>query len=176
MDDAQRAAFARDGYIVIPNVISPPLIQQLNAEIDARIRHEHGGSIAGERIVYRQGALQPCHGARAGEDFELLPGWEEENGAGISTAAFRELIEPPTLGPILTEILGDPAWKHVPEQVPPEKRGRWRLDHDNLHLCDKHHPGGGVHGGPGNHHVTAVCATLLPTPKPQAGPSPPHPD
>ena len=52
--------------------------------------------------------------------------------------------------------------QHVPAAVPVARRRQWRLDHDNLHLCDKHHQGGGVHGGPGAHHITCVCESRLP--------------
>ena len=81
----------------------------------------------------------------------------------MSTAAWRELIEPPSMSDILTEILGDPIWEHIRPVVPSEKRGLWRLDHDNLHVAPAWtgppgtaSAGGGIHGGPGAHHITCV--------------------
>ena len=120
-----------------------------------------------ERVTYSNGALQPSHGQRGQTVYGPIPGWDQEErwggGSHISTAPFREMIEPPTMSPIITEILGDPKWEHIPSEVPVENRGKWRLDHDNLHVAPKWpgppgtaSKGGGIHGGPNNHHITCV--------------------
>ena len=52
MDDTQRAAFARDGYIIIPNAVPPAQLAALNAEYDAHLSMPSDFShICCERIV-----------------------------------------------------------------------------------------------------------------------------
>ena len=129
-----------------------------------------------EKVHYPNGALQPSHGQRGhwrtGQKAHgPIPGWEHESrwggGGHMSTAAWRELIDPPAMSPIVTEILGDPQWMHVPPEVPAAKRSRWRVDHDNLHVTPRWRgppgtasAGGGIHGGPGAHHLTCVYELL----------------
>jgi hypothetical protein len=175
MDAEQRRQLHQDGYLIVKGAISADLVQRLNHEIDLRLQHEFGTAVdIPHRVTYDNGALHPSHGAREGRPFAPHPGWMEEPiwGAGghFSTTAFRELIEPPSMSPILSEILGDPEWLHVPEEVAPEQRGRWRLDHDNLHVAPAwpwqddagqtmpglSSVGGGVHGGPAARHITCV--------------------
>jgi hypothetical protein len=84
-------------------------------------------------------------------------------GRRLWGAPFRYLIDNPAVMPIMREILGDPEFGHGLPQVPPEKRGCIRLDHDNVHYkppaaagltsADK---GGSLHGHPDNWHVTCV--------------------
>jgi hypothetical protein len=89
--------------------------------------------------------------------------------------AYRNLIDHPTILPIITELLADPAWGHCPPQVPEALRSRIRLDHDNVHYeppaADGQAPlrieqndgritgANALHGGPGNWHIT--CAYEL---------------
>ena len=47
MNDAQRREFAEKGYLIIPNVLSPEAVADLNAEYDARLAPVHD-SIAAE--------------------------------------------------------------------------------------------------------------------------------
>ena len=165
MNAEQRDSLRRDGYLIVKNALSHELVQALNEDVDLRLQYEFGTAEIEKRVTYSNGALQPSHGHRAGKDFAPIPGWVDEpqwgGGGHVSTAAWRELIEPASMSAILTEILGDPAWDHIPAQVPPEKRGLWRLDHDNLHVAPPQAPGtasagGGIHGGPGAHHITCV--------------------
>jgi hypothetical protein len=167
MNAEQRESLSRDGYLIVRNAISTELVRALNEEVDLRLKYEFGTVDLEQRVTYANGALQPSHGQRGTEAFDPIPGWDEEpqwgGGGHVSTAAWRELIEPASMSPILTEILGDPAWEHIPADVPEEKRGQWRLDHDNLHVAPKWQgppgtasAGGGIHGGPGAHHITCV--------------------
>ena len=167
MDDAQRVAFARDGFFVIRGCLSDEHVARLNAEYDARLAAEIAAGVRepNEKKHMSGGGLQPgvVHqrgtGASVAPTFEPPPGVEPQPAAGsVSTAAYRELIEPPKLAGVLEEILGDPRWGHIPEEVPEDKRSGWRLDHDNLHYQPPvPFPGGGVHGWHTSWHVTCVC-------------------
>ena len=85
-------------------------------------------------------------------------------GRRMWNQAYRDLVDNPVLLPILREILGDRAFCHAAPNMPAELSPQIRLDHDNVHwkpAADLSNPeyedhGGGLHGGPTNHHVTAV--------------------
>ena len=83
--------------------------------------------------------------------------------------AYIDLIDHPSVLPILEELLGDPAWGHAPTAVPAELRSRVRLDHDNIHYQPAYtggsldektaaakRAGSNLHGGPSAHHITVV--------------------
>ena len=161
------AALLWSQYIIVRNAISKELVAELNKEVDLRLTHEFGTANIDKRVTYANGALQPSHGQRGQDVYSPIPGWDEEplwgGGGHVSTQAWRELIDPPSMSPIVGEILGDPVWEHIPDEVPVSKRGQWRLDHDNLHVAPKWpgppgtaSAGGGIHGGPGSHHITCV--------------------
>ena len=66
------------------------------------------------------------------------------------SAAYEQLVDPPTVMPIVTELLNDDKWGHSsPGVPPPEHRGKVRLDHDNIHFRPGTNPdgGGSLHTG-----------------------------
>lgn len=83
-------------------------------------------------------------------------------GRRMWSQAYRDLIDNPTLLPILQEILGDPAWGHAHPALAEELRPRFRLDHDNIHFQgpvaagEKPSRPASLHGDPGSWHITAV--------------------
>jgi hypothetical protein len=142
MNDAQRAEFAANGYIVVPNCLSAAQLEELNAVYDA---HMVDGKFAMGRDSRE---VTDRHG-------------NTYTGHRLWSKAYRDLIDNPVMLPILREILGDPAWLHAAPSLPTELRPRIRLDHDNIHYRAPPAEGatsklGNLHGGPSSWHVTAV--------------------
>ena len=83
-------------------------------------------------------------------------------GRRMWSKPFRDLIDLPSVLPVLQELLGEPKWGHAHPALPEELRRRIRLDHDNIHYQgpvaegDKPARGNHLHGGPAAHHITAV--------------------
>ena len=153
--------YAEHGYCIVEDAISQATLAELNRIVDLRLDHELGGlaarctSTGWEKFDFSDGqpflrsALQPTvvrlpRGAAeapspAQREYVEPEGWSAhlaEQGGTRSLAAFRELIEPPAIAPILTELLGNPCWGHAAPDTPVECRGDYRLDHD----CKRHPP------------------------------------
>ena len=176
--------FARDGHVIIDNALAASHVAELNAIVDARLANEKRPEeqfIAGfKKYRFRGGGLQPGVSDAADEGhggerdysndrllrFDPPPGWVQvaQPEGSPSCPAFRALIEPPTVAPLLAELLSDPRWGHVEPAVPTADRVRYRLDHDNLDFKGGFEPSGDgsgpgdshLHGHISNHHVTAV--------------------
>ena len=157
MDAEQRRLFARDGYLVIQDALSPAHVAALDELVSARLRHELSADFVDGFGKFRMGpALQPGlrgdgiddlqrtngdheHGTPL--EYEPPVGWaktlQQPIAGGIpgqrSAAPFRQLLELPRVAPVLGELLSEPRWGHVPVHVPIERRPEWRLDHD---YCD----------------------------------------
>jgi hypothetical protein len=92
------------------------------------------------------------------------------NGVRFWSKAYRDLIDNPTMLPIITELLGDPKWGHAHPNLPLELRSRIRLDHHNIHYRAplsfeqgaEQYPNGApqLHGGAENWHITCVYELL----------------
>ena len=150
MDDSQRAEFAANGYIVIKGVLSAEVVDELNAGYDANHPQLHPG-----REGHREAAAVTD---RHGSSYEGQP--------RFWSAAYRNLVDNPTMLPILRELLGDPAWGHAPANLPAELRPRLRLDHHNFHYrrplsaeegaVQYENGAPNLHGDAEGHHVTCV--------------------
>ena len=173
--------YARDGHVIIDNALSTSLVAELNAIVDARLANEKDPEedyIAGfEKYRFRGGGLHPgvSDAAADGERdysnerqlrYDPPPGWEQvaRPDGSPSCPAFRALIEPPAVAPVLAELLSEPRWGHVEPSVPAADRPRYRLDHDNMDFKGGYTPsedGSGpgdsnLHGHISNHHPPAV--------------------
>lgn len=157
MDDAMRDAFARQGYIVVPDVLDQQQLDELNRVYDSHVlEREETLSAAGtdrQKRFYIGGRDKDETMDRHGNTYTGRRFWSK---------AYMDLIDNETMLPILEELLGDPAWGHAPAHVPADLRPLFRLDHDNIHYKPGRKPadgpdkGGGLHGGPGNFHITCV--------------------
>ena len=52
----------------------------------------------------------------------------------------NDLILPPKVEPVLRELCGSFEWGHLHEDCPPDRVGRFRLDHDNAHWIGPYDP------------------------------------
>jgi ectoine hydroxylase-related dioxygenase (phytanoyl-CoA dioxygenase family) len=158
MDDAQRASFARLGYLVIRDAIPADVLASCNALYDQRLAEYTADQLA-------SGAAGRKMGAYLGKD--RVPTRDrhgrEYDGQRMWGDSYRWLIDNPAVEPLLAEMLSDPACvpQHCPQAIAPELRPLWRLDHDNIHYKMAHDgttpdEGGTLHGVPEGFHVTAV--------------------
>ena len=86
-----------------------------------------------------------------------------QSGVRLWSAAYEQLVDPPTVMPIVMELLNDDKWGHSsPGVPPPEHRGKVRLDHDNIHFRPGTNPdgGGSLHTG----YSGPDCREPFPTP------------
>eukprot|EP01052_Picozoa_sp_SAG31_P048575 SAG31_NODE_10222_length_1168_cov_1.569691_1_plen_187_part_00 len=156
MNDAQRAEFAANGYIVIPAVLSKAQLQELNAVYDA-----HHPALNPDRPTDLDPARARSVTDRHGNHYKGRRFWSK---------AYRDLVDHPKMLPILREILGNPEWGHAPAHMPKELRESIRLDHHNIHYRQPlafdegatlyTHGAPALHGGPENWHVTCVYELL----------------
>ena len=154
MNEEQRAAFARDGYIVVPNVLSKAALEELNRVYDQS--HPRLNPDAEQLKPGRVQCTDRHNNTYKGQRF-----WSK---------AYRDLVDNPTMLPILTEILGDPRWGHAHPNLPQELRSRFRLDHHNIHYreplsyeqgAEQYRNGAPqLHGGAENWHITCVYELL----------------
>ena len=157
MDDAMRETFARQGYVVVPDVLNQQQLDELNQVYDQHIHEREetqstDGTEAQKRKSIRgRGTRQTTD--RHGNTYV---------GRRLWSKAYRDLIDNETMLPILEELLGDPSWGHAPAHMPEDLRPLFRLDHDNIHYKPGRKPtdgadiGGTLHGGPGAFHITCV--------------------
>ena len=157
MDKAMRSKFAEQGYIVVPNVLSQMQLNELNQIYDQHVLdREETLSTAGtdhQNRFFIGGSNRNITTDRHGNTY---------TGKRFWSRAYMDLIDNEIMMPIIEEVLGDPSWGHAPAHMPSELRPLFRLDHDNVHykpgrnINDRADKGGGLHGGPGNFHVTCV--------------------
>ena len=124
MTPEQRASYLADGYVRIPNAISPALMAELNAVVDSRLANEVGDGqdfVAGlGKYQFAGGCLQPgVHRTETARNnkaepspwsndrpirYSAPPGWEAQCDPprAQSHPAFRALIEPPVSPPPAT--------------------------------------------------------------------------
>jgi ectoine hydroxylase-related dioxygenase (phytanoyl-CoA dioxygenase family) len=155
MDDTMRDTFARQGYVVVPDVLDQQQLDELNDVYDQQVEREETLSVSknnAKRFNVRRGATHTTTD-RHGNTYE---------GRRLWSKAYRDLIDNETMLPIVEEILSDPSWGHAPAHTPDELRPLFRLDHDNVHFKTGRTPtdgadkGGTLHGGPGAFHITCV--------------------
>ena len=157
IDNAMRDEFARQGYIVVPDVLDQQQLDELNRVYDEHVlEREETLSAAGtdKQNRFYIGGRDKCETTdRHGNSY---------TGRRLWNKAYMDLIDNETMLPLLEEVLGDPAWGHAPAHMPAELRPQFRLDHDNVHYKPGRTPtdgpdkGGGLHGGPAAFHVTCV--------------------
>ncbi len=157
MDKVMRSEFAENGYVVVPNVLSSQQLNDLNQVYDHHVlEQEDTLSTAGtdnQERFYIGGRTKKMTTDRYGNTYSGIRFWSK---------AYMDLIDNQTMMPIIEEILSDPSWGHIPAHVPEDLRPLFRLDHDNIHYKSGRKPtdgpdaGGGLHGGPGNFHITCV--------------------
>lgn len=157
MDDTMRETFARQGYVVVPNVLSQQQVDELNRVYDQYVlegdttHHRNGTGGTNRKSLGGRGKQTTTD--RHGNTYE---------GRRLWSKAYMDLIDNETMLPFLEEILGDPAWGHAPAHMPEDLRPLFRLDHDNIHYKPGRKPtdgpdvGGNLHGGPGAWHITCV--------------------
>jgi hypothetical protein len=168
MDDAMRDAFARQGYIVVPDVLKQQQLDELNQVYDQQILER-------DEMRSKAGTDKQIRFVIRGRDTHETTDRHGNTymGRRFWSKAYMDLIDNETMLPIVEEILGDPSWGHAPAHVPPELRPLFRLDHDNVHYKPGRKPtdgadkGGSLHGGPGNFHIT--CVYELKTVEPNDG-------
>ena len=104
MDDAMRETFARQGYVVVPDVLNQQQLDELNQVYDQHIHEREetqstDGTDAQKRKSIRgRGTRQTTD--RHGNTYV---------GRRLWSKAYRDLIDNETMLPILEEILGDPV-------------------------------------------------------------------
>jgi len=157
MDKVMQSEFAENGYVVVPNVLSSQQLNDLNQVYDHHVlEQEDTLSTAGtdnQERFYIGGRTKKMTTDRYGNTYSGIRFWSK---------AYMDLIDNQTMMPIIEEILSDPSWGHIPAHVPEDLRPLFRLDHDNIHYKSGRKPtdgpdaGGGLHGGPGNFHITCV--------------------
>jgi hypothetical protein len=157
MNDTMLETFADQGYVIVPDVLSPSQLDELNAIYDEHIlEREETLSKAGtdNQNRFYIGAREKCETTdRHGNRYQGRRFWGKP---------YMDLIDNETMLPFLQEILGNPAWGHAPAHMPEELRPQFRLDHDNVHYKPGRQPtdgqdlGGNLHGGPEAFHITCV--------------------
>jgi hypothetical protein len=157
-DDTMRDTFARQGYVVVPDVLNQQQLDELNQVYDEHILER-------EEMRTRRGMdKQNRFSIRKRDTFETTDRHGNTyEGRRFWSKAYRDLIDNETMLPILEEVLGDSVWGHAPAHMPAELRPLFRLDHDNVHFRPGRKPTdgpdtgrGGLHGSPENWHVTCV--------------------
>ena len=130
MNDAMRAAFARQGYIVVPDVLNQRELDELNHVYDQHIleRKETLSAIGSDKQnrFHIGGRDRNLTTDRHGNTYMGRRFWSK---------AYMDLIDNETMLPIVEELLGDPAWGHAPAHLPAGLRPLFRLDHDNVIYC-----------------------------------------
>ena len=157
MDDAIRETFARQGYIVVPDVLDKHQLDELNQVYDQHIFER-------DEMLSKAGTDQQNRFYIGDRDIRETTDRHGNTyrGRRFWSKAYRDLIDNETMLPIIEELLGDPAWGHAPAHMPEDLRPSFRLDHDNVHYKPGRSPddgpdvGGKLHGGPGNFHITCV--------------------
>ena len=157
MDDTMRETFARQGYVVVPNVLSQQQVDELNQVYDQFVLER-------EEVLATAGNGQARRKSIGERDKQTTTDRHGNTYVGrrLWSKAYMDLIDNETMLPIVQEILSDPAWGHAPAHMPEELRPLFRLDHDNIHYKPGRTPsdgpdvGGGLHGGPTAWHITCV--------------------
>jgi hypothetical protein len=142
------------GYIIIPGVLTAEQLTELNAVYDEMMFLDAG--------VHRG----PAKSSVKAPEIITDPHGNTYPGRRFWSKAYRDLVDNPTMLPILTEILGDSSWGHAPAHMPDALRPLFRLDHHNIHYrnplsdeegADEYKNGApSLHGGPNNWHITCV--------------------
>ena len=109
MDNAMRDTFARQGYIVVPDVLNQQQLDELNQVYDQHI-HER------EETLSKDGTDKQKHKSIRGRDTRQTTDRHGNTYVGrrLWSKAYRDLIDNETMLPILEELLGDPSWGPCP--------------------------------------------------------------
>jgi len=159
MTAAQRASFARDGYLLVPGALSRAETAALNAQYDHVLTHEAELVFGEENTRQTQGAVYDETGRDSTRRLNVAQP-QDESGWRLWNEAFMALIDHPATDPLLTDILADPALGLCHPATPPELRHQIRLDKDHYHVkppaAGEEDSGGSLHGSPWRWHVTAL--------------------
>ena len=166
MDAEQKAFYEEHGYLVVKAALTPEHVQALNDGYDERVseaesRTTEDGLTPARRAQLVGQCASPLCISRSGSSLRLTaPAARRYNfresrqhlqsGVRLWSAAYEQLVDPPSLMPIVTELLNEDKWGHSsPGVPPPEHRGKVRLDHDNIHFRPGANPdgGGNLHTG-----------------------------
>ena len=171
MDDDARKTFSEQGYIVVKDALTQEHLAELNTIYDIIL--EAGGLTSSSGKSIRSSAPAAASLAKGGRVAPTATVTDrhgrEYDGRRFWSQGYTDLIDQPTVLPILEELLGDRGWGHAPPAVPVELRSRVRLDHDNIHYqpaytggslddatAERMRAGSNLHGGPSAHHITVV--------------------
>ena len=103
MNDAQRASFIEKGYFIVPSALTVSHVADLNAEYSHRVRAE----------ISRFGNEKVWHGF-------TKPEWPRR----MWSQPYYDLVNPPTIAPLLAELFSDPVFEHT---LPGVRNPRFRL-------------------------------------------------
>ena len=113
MDDAMRDTFARQGYIVVPDVLNQQQLDELNQVYDQHIyeREETQSEARTDKQNRKSIRERDKHKTtdRHGNTYV---------GRRLWSKAYRDLIDNETMLPIIEELLGDPSWGHASAHMP----------------------------------------------------------
>ena len=115
MDAEQRALFRENGYLVIKDCLSPATVAQLNRTFEEQLRDEKPDSAITWHLDRERDTLQP------------------DGSLSARRLYHNDLILPPKLKPVLTELCSSFEFGHLHPECPPDKVGRFRLDLDGAH-------------------------------------------
>ena len=111
-DDAMRDTFARQGYIVVPDVLNQQQLDELNQVYDQHILER-------EEMRSTSGTDKQIRFSIRGRDTHETTDRHGNTymGRRFWSKAYRDLIDNETMLPILEEVLGDPSWGHAPAHM-----------------------------------------------------------
>ena len=134
-----------DADLHLRGVLSADELSRLNTIYSDRLQAE-----LGERLLSEERLGAPAAGTRrhsfatqtTADDGSIAPARK------FWSAAYADLLNHAAIAPIVQELICDPQHGHVPRPAPPH-RGRYTLDHDNIHYHaaarDASDTGGSLH-------------------------------
>ena len=154
MDDEQRAHFREKGWFVVPDAVGEADLEALNAIYDEELAKSWDGHSLAHG--WENGGMVRPEEERWG--YGTGPG---TNGRVLWGQPYYDLIDNPTIVPILEELLGDPQWHHALPNAPKDYRKLFFLDHDNTHFSSPYDPDNeagfvGKQGGPETFNQTEM--------------------
>ena len=123
MDEEQRRHLWENGYLIIKGAISAETVAFLNERFEAQLAEEKPSSALTWYLNRERGVELQADGLLAPRKL-----WH------------NDLILPPKVEPVLRELCGSFEWGHLHEDCPPDRVGRFRLDHDNAHWIGPYDP------------------------------------
>ena len=107
------AAYAADGFVVLPQLITPEFCEILNARLERVLRGEHDTGTPPDKAPTfkaearaKPGKAPPPIGGPSKRTLQIINIWKAD-------AAFASLVRSPTLGKIVAEVAGWPSGARV---------------------------------------------------------------